>query len=203
MTKLVPLALLALATTVCAAAQQAQSSQSITDAARTQQAKEQASPGRKVWTNDDFPDQPAAATPATGDTTAPASSTAPASTATASTATDDAKKSADDKSKSAKADADDQEKLNAEWKSKLDTEKAKIADLQREFDLTDREFKLASTTYYADAGNRLRDPKDFHDKETAFRDKLGTLKQQIADEQAKLAELQDQAHKAGASKAYD
>ena len=49
----------------------------------------------------------------------------------------------------------------------------------------------------------MRDQKDFHDKETSFRDKLGTLKQQIADEQSKLGELQDQAHKAGANKAYD
>jgi hypothetical protein len=198
MKKLVPLALLALATTVCVVAQQtSNSSENVADAARKQHANDSSAPSHKVWTNDDFADHPAAAAPATG-----TSSNAPADATAATTGTQKAG-DAKDKDK-AKADAPtDQEKIDAEWKSKIDAEKAKIADLQREYDLTDRETRLAATTYYADAGNRLRDQKDFADKEAASRDKLATLKQQIADEKTKLSELQEQAHKAGANKAYD
>jgi hypothetical protein len=108
-----------------------------------------------------------------------------------------------EKEKDVKPDTDEQAKVDAEWRSQIDAQKAKIATLQREYDLTDREYKLFATTYYADAGNRLRDQKDFHDQETSYRDKLGNLKQQIADEQSRLGEIQDQAHKAGANKAYD
>jgi hypothetical protein len=193
MKKLVPLALFALAATVCLTAQQ-QSSDSVVDAARKAQNKDGAAPAHKVWTNDDFPDQPAAS----------ASATDAAASGDTSAATGDAAKPADASSdKEKKAATGDQDKLDAEWKGKIDSEKSKIADLQREYDLTDREYKLASTTYYADAGSRLRDQKDFHDKEVEYRDKLANLKQQIADEQTKLADIQDQAHKAGANKAYD
>ncbi len=202
MNKLVPLALLALATTVCVCAQQQTQSPSLGDVARQQKSsdKEQA---HKVWTNDDFPDRP---------TAAEATTNAPAGDASATKSEASADASKDAAGKDAKADAkdakkadsaDDQKKVDEEWKGKLDAQKAKIADLQREYDLNQRELKLAQTTYYADAGNKLRDQKDFLDKDKAAREKLDSLKQQITDEQAKLAEMQEKAHKAGANKAYD
>jgi hypothetical protein len=206
MKKLVPLALFALAATVCVTAQQtSQSSQSLGDVARKQRAADRTEPAKKVWTDDDFSSKTVA--PATDtvapDATAkegekPAEATSDKGTGKVAVAAD-----AKDKKDEKAASAGEADKINAEWKSKLDAQKAKIADLQREHDLTDREYKLSVTSYYADAGNRLRDQKDFRDKEISYRDKLGTLKQSVADEQAKLAELQEEAHKAGANKAYD
>ncbi|ABF40591.1 hypothetical protein Acid345_1589 [Candidatus Koribacter versatilis Ellin345] len=199
MKKLVPLALLALATSVCVSAQQQTQSQSLGDVARQQKSTDKA---HKVWTNDDFPDRPPTADTAT-------SSDAAATDATAATA-DTGKDAA--AGKDAKADSkdakkpdtvDEQKKIDEEWKGKLDAQKQRIADLQREYDLNERELKLAQTTYYADAGNKLRDQKDFLDKDKASREKLDTLKQQISDEQTKLTDMQDKAHKAGANKAYD
>jgi hypothetical protein len=201
MKKFVPLALFALSATVCISAQQqSQSTESLGDVARKQRAADEKAPAKKVWTDDDF----------ASTSSAPAASPA---TAPADAATKDADKSGDKSSDKAAVAADtrekkqdtvaDAEKLNTAWKEKLDAQKAKIADLQREYDLTDREYKLSLTSYYADAGNRLRDQKDFTDKETTYKGKLGTLKQQISDEQAKLGDLQDQAHKAGADKAFD
>lgn len=204
MKTLVSVALLALAASVYVPAQQSSQSESLGDVARQQRAADKSAPKQKVWTNDDFPDAATAPAPAasetsgTGDTakpTEPAKSGDEAATASVKDA---------DKEKAKKPDpVADQEKLNTEWKGKLDAQKAKIADLQREYDLTDREYKLSVTSYYADAGNRLRDQKDFTDKETSYRKKLDNLKQQISDEQAKLSDLQDQAHKAGANKAYE
>lgn len=198
MNKFVSLALLALATTLCVAAQEQAQSPSLGDVARKQRAEDKAAPAHKVWTDDDFNDHPAPA--------AVQAPTEPAPATTDQAAAKDAKEQTNDKDAKDKKKADpveDQAKLDDEWKGKIDAEKAKIADLQHDYDLTDREYKIATTSYYADAGNRLRDPKDFHDKETGYRDKLDKLKQQISDEQAKLAELQEQAHKAGADKAYE
>lgn len=216
MKKFVPLTLLVLGTSVfIAAQQQAQSNQSLGDVARSQRSADHQAPAHKVWTNDDFQPAPAATPPlapqpapkAEGDSkiTTPDDSQKTVDLATGAEKGEAGDKAKDDKDKekSAKDSAREQEKLDAEWKSKIDAQKAKIADMQREYSLTDREYKLAATSYYADAGNRLRDQKDFADKEAKYRDTLSTLKQNIADEQAKLGDLQEQAHKAGANKAYD
>ncbi|HEY3928375.1 MAG TPA: hypothetical protein VGL89_08375 [Candidatus Koribacter sp.] len=190
MKKLIAIALLALAGCVCAVAQQATQAQpSLGDVARKQRAQDDNAPKTKVWTNDDFPDSPAPVAEPKGDA------------ADADKTKGEPKDKSEAKDKDGKAAAGDQDALNKEWQGKVDAEKAKIADLQREYDLTDREYKLFATDYYADAGNRLRDQKDFHDKEQGYRDKIGTLKDQISAEQAKLADLQDQAHKAGAATA--
>ena len=205
MKKFVPIALVVLASASCATAQQdAQSSPSLGDVVRKQHAGAQANPSRKVWTNEDFsgdattPTQPAENAPAAAEPNADnAGASAPAN---APDATPDKAKQDQDKAKSA---AGEQEKLDASWKEKLDAQKARIADLKREYDLTERENKVSMTTYYADAGNRLRDQKDFTDKEASYREKMTTLQKQIAEEQSKLSDMQDEAHKAGANKAYD
>ena len=219
MKKLVCIAILALSAAAIAQNSTSQSSQSLGDVARQTRAQDQKAPAKKVYTNDDFAEQPTPA-PAPAPEAKAAESAPTAEEATKPSSAQEKgqpsvdlskesgadakdKKSTDPKDKDAKAAEQDQAKVDAEWKSKIDAQKSKIAGLQREYDLTDREYKLFATTFYADAGNRLRDQKDFHDKETDYRDKLGTLKQQISDEQAKLAEMQDQAHKAGANKAYD
>ena len=198
MKKLVPLALLALAAAVCVSAQQQTASPSLGDVARQQKSSDKSA--HKVWTNDDFPDRAASTDSTAAPDAAPADTTAAKSEASGDASKDTKAEAKDAK----KADAvDEQKKIDEEWKGKIDAQKAKISDLQREYDLTEREMKLAQTTYYADAGNKLRDQKDFLDKDKASRDKLETLKQQIADEQAKLTDMQDKAHKAGANKAYD
>ncbi len=201
MKKFVPLALFALAATVCVSAQQqSQSTQSLGDVARKQRAADQKAPAKKVWTDDDFASTSSAPVPS--QESAPTDATTKDADKSTDKSSDKSAPTAEGKEKKQDTVADT-EKLNTEWKEKLDAQKAKIADLQREYDLTDREYKLSLTSYYADAGNRLRDQKDFTEKETTYRGKLGTLKQQISDEQAKLAELQEQAHKAGANKAFD
>lgn len=205
MKKFAAIVLFVFAGTVCLLAQQlAQSNQSLGDVARKQRAQDQTAPAHKVWTDEDFPSKPVPAAPEASATDTSAAPTKDAAKSTDAATGKDVKKDEKTDEKDAKSDpVADHDKLNAEWKTKLDAQKAKIADLQRERDLTDREYKLATTSFYADAGNRLRDQKDFHDKETSYREKLATLGQQITDEQAKLAAMQEEAHKAGANKAYD
>jgi hypothetical protein len=211
MNKFVPFTVLLLGTTVFVAAQTpTQSNKSLGDVARAQRSTDQQAPAHKVWTNDDF-ESAAAAAPAETPQPAPKAegdskiTTPDDSQKTVDLATGTEKGESGDKAKEkdGKGSPGEQDKLDAEWKSKIDAQKAKIADLQREYSLNDREYKLAATSYYADAGNRLRDQKDFADREAKYRDTLATMKQQITDEQAKLADMQEQAHKAGANKAYD
>ena len=205
MKKFVPLAFMVLVSAVCVTAQQdAQSNPSLGDVVRKQHSQTQANSSRKVWTNEDFSGDAATSTQPAENASASADPNAANASASETPNNPDANvdkaKQEQDKAKST---AGEQEKLDASWKEKLDAQKARIADLKREYDLTERENKVSMTTYYADAGNRLRDQKDFMDKENSYREKMTTLQKQIADEQAKLSDLQDEAHKAGANKAYD
>jgi hypothetical protein len=131
----------------------------------------------KVYTNDDI---------------APAAQPAPAA-ATDAKATAKPTDAAD-KSKAAPA-SDDKAKA-AEFQQKVDSLKKEIATLQREYDIADREWKLQVASYYADAGNSLRDPKKFADQQRAKEAELADKKKAIDDDKAKLADTLEQARKA-------
>ena len=154
--------------------------------ARQTRAKKKPS-AKKVYTNDDIASQPqpepAAAAP---------DANADAKSADGKT---DAKADAKDKPKTSAA--DEQKKAAEEMQAKVDSLKKEIATLQREYDIADRENKLQVANYYADAGNSLRDPKKFQDEQRATQAELADKKKAIDDNKAKLADLVEQARKAG------
>ena len=55
-----------------------------------------------------------------------------------------------------KTDAADAQKVNDEWKKKIDDQQGKVDLSSRELDVTQREYRLRAAAFYADAGNRLR-----------------------------------------------
>ena len=140
--------------------------QSLGDIARKEQAKKGAPKSSKVITNDDLdslrrgPDQ---ITTASGNTAKPSDPTASASKEEnqADTAKSDSAESKGDAmaGDSQSASGGDKDSVEAGWKAKISDQKSKIELLEREIDVMQREQKLRATTYYADAGNRLRDSK--------------------------------------------
>jgi hypothetical protein len=157
------------------------SAQSLADAAREQRANKPETPQAKVYTNDNLPTgggitvigAPAPAAPATP---AKASSTTLAAAATSAA---DSQKAAD--------------KLKAD----VQAQKDEISRLERELDVATREWKLQQATYYADAGNQLRDPAAFAGRERKFNDETKQKQQAIADAKQKLDDIQEQARKSG------
>lgn len=87
----------------------------------------------------------------------------------------------------------DQAALDRHWQSRIDQLKAHIADLQRQLDLAQK-----SLSY-----NTRRDPTKANPGYAGVKTRIDSLQQQIADAKDKLSQLQDEAHKAGADKAYD
>ena len=148
------------------------SAQSLGDYAK-QQRSEKKDPAKKVYTNDDIP------TTVTFKDEKPADSAAPA----------DPKQSEQEKDDKAK-------KLEA-WKNDLESQKKKIADLQHEVDLLQREMKMRGAVYYADAGARLRDSEKWTQDQKNYEDQIKQKQEQIAAEQAKLDGMNDQARKEG------
>jgi len=157
--------------------------QSLGDAARQARKNKQADPAKKVITNDDLaPGKSASDTSASSPTAAPAA--------------DASKAKSDDKSKLS---GDDQAKLDKEWQDKISAQKDQIALLERELDVLQRENKLRAATFYADAGNRLRDEKKYAEEDRKYHDDIAAKQKAIDDAKTTLEQMKDDARKAGAS----
>lgn len=130
----------------------------------------------------------------TNDDIAMAAAPAPAAPA-------EAKGDKSDKDKSdaaASLSADDKTKLAATFKAKVDEQKKNIAQLERELDVAQREYRLKVAVYYADVGNNLRDGKKWAEEDRKQRAELDDKQKALAAAKQKLADVQEEARKAGA-----
>lgn len=171
---------------ICVPAQE-----SVADAAKKAQSKKRPQ-ATKVYTNDDIPSVviPAAEkSPVTsaisGDTKSDKDATAKDEKAEKTEKTEKT-----DEKKSEESKADDFKKAIAEQKSK-------VADVEREVNLMEREHEVRVAAYYADAGNQLRNSKKWFDDEKKYQDDLAAKKKDLAAAKDKLAELQESARKSG------
>jgi hypothetical protein len=94
--------------------------------------------------------------------------------------------------------AKDAARSSDDWKAKVEGQKKEIAQLQRELDVSEREAKLRAAAYYADAGTQLRDPAKFKLESENQQAEMDTKRKAIEAAKQKLADLQEQARKAGA-----
>ena len=101
------------------------------------------------------------------------------------------------KSGEAKPAADDRKKAESEWRDKITAQKKAIADIDRELDLLQREYKLRQVAYYADAGVQLRDSKKWADEDRKYRDDISDRAKKAQDAKQKLEDLREQGRKAG------
>ena len=176
------MAALALSCAMYASAQE-----SLGDVARQQRQSMRPS-SKKVVTNDEIPmvETPAAA-PAAG-------------AAAAAAASDEGKAAKDEKGAkpdAAESSAEDKAKLAASLKARIDEQKKSIAQLEREIDVAQREYRLKVAVYYADAGNNLRDSKKWAEDDRKQRTEIETKQKSLDDAKQRLTDLQEQARKAG------
>jgi hypothetical protein len=159
----------------CAGAQE-----SLGELARQQRQSKRPSTAR-VITNDDI-----------------AMASAPAPDVPAPAAAAEAKGDKSDKSAAAAVpSADDKTKLAASFKAKEDEQKKNIAQLEREFDVAQREYRVKVAVYYADVGNNLRDPKKWAEEDRKQRAELDDMQKAIDAAKQKLDDIQEQARTAG------
>jgi len=136
--------------------------------------------------------RPSSARVITNDDIAMAAAPAPAAAA-------EAKGEVSEKSEAAAGlSGDDKAKLADSFKAKVDDQKKNIAQLERELDVAQREYRLKVAVYYADVGNNLRDSKKWAEDDRKQRAELDDKQKAVADAKQKLADIQEQARKAGA-----
>jgi hypothetical protein len=154
--------------------------ESLGEVARKQRQSKRPSTAR-VITNDDI-----------------AMATAPAPVAPAPDAAADAKSDKSGKSDAAAVPgADDKAKLAASFKAKADEQKKNIAQLERELDVAQREYRVKVAVYYADVGNNLRDGKKWAEEDRKQRAELDDKQKALGAAKQNLADIQEAARSAG------
>lgn len=156
---------------------------SLGDYARKQREQQKpASPTTKVFTNDDV-----------------ASSPAPAAAPAKDTSDKDTDKSAKSKDKKEPDKVAEMNKAAEEFKTKVADQKTKIAEIQRNMDVSEREFKLHSIDWYTQAGNALLDPKKYKNETDKHNKEMDDLRKQLADANAELEKIREEIRQAGLS----
>jgi len=58
---------------------------------------------------------------------------------------------------------------------------------------------VRASSYYGDAGNRLRNPQKYADDDRKYRDDIAAKQKAVSDAKTELENMKEQARKAGAS----
>ena len=163
----------------------AQSSQqeSLGDLARQQRQAKKQEPKKHVYTNEDL-----AGTKNDGGVTVAPGPATPS----------DEKKDATP-SKSQTAGKKDSENLPPEltYRIAVKKQRAEVAGLERAVADTQHKIEVGSTSYYIDAGNRLRDPKKWTEQREKLDKELADQQDKLQQARTKLDDLMEQARKMG------
>lgn len=157
----------------------------VADAARKarEQKKRETTKTKKVYTNEDMSELPANAV-----------STLGAATATETPAEGAANQGAKLNQQGNPGDADkNPEKL---WRKRFRDAYAKLAQLEKELDILQREDNKAQTQYYSDPQKAMTEGytrKDINEKET----KIAAKKQELAQQKQQISDMEDDLRKAG------
>lgn len=76
---------------------------------------------------------------------------------------------------------------------------AEVAQLTRELDVLQRENRMRAATYYADAGNRLRNEQQYAAQDRQYQSDIQAKQQAINAAKTKLEGLQEQSRRLGGS----
>ena len=141
----------------------------------------------KVYDNDNLPTT--STINITGQTAAPDAKDAKAG--------DSKDAAAADANKDAAASAEDKAKLADDFKKQVADQEKEVATLTRELDILQREDKLRAATFYADAGNRLRDEKKYAEDDRKYQQDITDKQTALATAKQKLDDIKETARKAG------
>jgi hypothetical protein len=85
----------------------------------------------------------------------------------------------------------------AAWKAKLDDQKSQISLLSRELDVLKREHDIKASEFYSNPANRLQN-NSFSTDDAKYKKQIAEKQKALDTANQKLADMQDQARKAGA-----
>jgi len=167
--------------------------QSLGDVAREQRKKKAEHPTpAKVYTDDNLPSDNQLKDKSASESSAPAKSP-DANSPEANAAPG---------KKAAPGSVEEYKEKAADWKKKIDEQKKVVEGLQQQLDGMQQQYRLRASAYYSDAGLRLRDGgAKWAEDEQNFRKAIDEKQKEVDAAKQKLADLQDEGHRAGAPNA--
>lgn len=92
---------------------------------------------------------------------------------------------------------DQRKQVYDEWQAKITEQQSKIDGIARELDLDQREYRLRAASFYADAGDRLRNEAQWDKEDADYKQKIADQQKALDDAKQAMTDLQEQARKAG------
>jgi hypothetical protein len=185
---------------------QAQTNDNLGDYARqVRKQKAQVTPAAKKFDNDNLPATEKLSVVGETPTPAPAADASAdkadaqpdAKTGDAAAKPDQAASGQAAAAQPAKDAAGEKQKANQEWQKKIQTAQGQVDAAAHELDLLNREYRLRAASFYADAGNRLRNAGAWDKEDEQFKDQIASKQKSIEDAKKALDDLQEQARKSG------
>jgi hypothetical protein len=93
--------------------------------------------------------------------------------------------------------AEEQRKLEAEWNAKFSQEQEKISLLDREFKVSEQEYKQKQITHMADVNGRVNNQEQYAQAEKLDQEDLAQKREKLNAERQKLESMQEDARHAG------
>ncbi len=85
----------------------------------------------------------------------------------------------------------------AEIKGRLEEQKSKVELASRELDVTQREYRLRAASFYADAGDRLRNSASWDKEDADYKKKIADQQAVVTEGKKQIEDLQEELRKAG------
>jgi hypothetical protein len=82
-------------------------------------------------------------------------------------------------------------------KAKVEEQKSKIDLLSRELDVSQREYRLRAASFYADAGDRLRNSAAWDKEDAEYKKKIADQQKGLDEAKKSMSDLQEEQRKAG------
>jgi hypothetical protein len=109
----------------------------------------------------------------------------------------DADKSAEKTTEKAPESAERRQKAYDQWKDKIAGQKEQIDTLARELDVLQREYRLRAASFYADAGERLRNSAAWDKEDAQYKQQIADKQKALDDAKQHLDDVQEDARKSG------
>ena len=91
----------------------------------------------------------------------------------------------------------DRQKGYDEWKGKIADQKSKVDLAAREVDVLQREYKLRAASFYADAGDRLRNSEAWDKEDAQYKEQIAAKQADLDAAKKSLDDMQEDARKSG------
>lgn len=92
---------------------------------------------------------------------------------------------------------EERQRVYGDWQQKITAQQAQVDLLARELDVAQREYRLRAASFYADAGDRMRNQAGWDKEDADYKSKLADKQKALDDAKQQLSNLQEDARKSG------